>query len=147
MDSHGHCSPRGLEIHVIDVDTAFLNSDMPDDQVIYIKQLQGYKVKGKENLVGRLNKGLYRLKQAGWLWYHKLKSIMYKIGFCTSLFDLSIFIQKYPNSISIVTVLVDDLGIFSNPIKEVTTVKNKIKQFVAIKDGGKMSELLGMTIS
>jgi hypothetical protein len=72
---------------------------------------------------------------------------MYKIGFRTSPFDPCIFIQKHPDSISIVTVHVDDLGIFSNSIKEVTTVKTEIKRFVAIKDGGEMSELLGMTIS
>jgi hypothetical protein len=39
------------EIHVIDVDLAFLSSTMPEDQTIYLSQPPGYVAKGKEDFV------------------------------------------------------------------------------------------------
>jgi hypothetical protein len=58
-----------LEIHVIDVDLAFLNSIMPEDQTVYLSQPPGYVAKGKEDFVWKLGKALYGLKQSGHLWY------------------------------------------------------------------------------
>ena len=69
------------EIHVIDVNSAFLNSEMPANQSAYIKQLLGFKVTGLEHLIWELYKVLYGLKQAGYLWYQKLCLILVKLGF------------------------------------------------------------------
>ena len=41
----------------LDVKTTFLHGDLEED--IFMQQPQGYEVKGKENLVCRLNKSLY----------------------------------------------------------------------------------------
>src|SRR6202050_4644786 len=57
------------EIHVIDVDSAFLNSTMPEDQTVYLSQPPGSVAKGKEDFVWK--KALYGLKQSGHLWYQK----------------------------------------------------------------------------
>lgn len=46
----------------MDIKTAFLNA--PVDEVIYVKQPQGFIAKGKENHVLRLLRSLYGLKQA-----------------------------------------------------------------------------------
>ena len=46
----------------LDVKTAFLNGEL--DEEIYIQQTEGYIAEGKEDLVCRLNKSLYGLKQA-----------------------------------------------------------------------------------
>ena len=51
-----------LELHQMDVSTAFLNGDLKEE--IYMKQPEGYIEEGKENLVCKLNKSLYGLKQA-----------------------------------------------------------------------------------
>src|ERR1700691_1943113 len=69
------------EIHVIDVNLAFLNSTMPEDQTVYLSQPPGYVAEGKEDFVQKLGKTLYGLKQSGHLWYHKLKGILEQIGF------------------------------------------------------------------
>ena len=44
----------------MDVKTAFLHGNL--DEEIYMEQLEGFKIKGKENLVCRLKKSLYGLK-------------------------------------------------------------------------------------
>lgn len=49
-----------LQIHQMDVKTAFLNENLKEE--IYIEQPEGFISKGNENKVCRLVKSLYRLK-------------------------------------------------------------------------------------
>ena len=53
---------RNLEIHQIDVKTAFLNGDL--DEEIYMEQPGGFVAPGQEKKVCKLVKSLYGLKQA-----------------------------------------------------------------------------------
>jgi hypothetical protein len=51
-----------LHLEQLDVKTSSIHGDLEED--IYIQQLQGYEVKGKENLVCRLKKRLYVVKKS-----------------------------------------------------------------------------------
>ena len=51
-----------LELHQMDVKTAFLNEDL--DENVYMAQPKGFVVKGKEHMGCRLKKSIYGLKQA-----------------------------------------------------------------------------------
>lgn len=51
-----------MVIHQMDVKTAFLYGDLEEE--VYIRQLEGFVVKGQEDKVCKLIKSLYRLKQA-----------------------------------------------------------------------------------
>jgi hypothetical protein len=51
-----------FHLEQLDVKTTFLHGDLEEE--ISMQQPQGYEVKGKENLVCRLKKILYGLKQA-----------------------------------------------------------------------------------
>jgi len=73
-----------------DVDTAFLNGEL--DEEIYMQQPDGYQVSGKENLVCRLKKSLYRLKQAPRCWNRALNEFMMQAGFVQSNADPLVFI-------------------------------------------------------
>jgi hypothetical protein len=51
-----------LELHQMDVKTAFINGDL--DETIFMAQLEHFVVKSKEHLGCRLKKSIYGLKQA-----------------------------------------------------------------------------------
>ena len=59
-----------LEIHQMDVQSAYLNGELEEE--IYMEQPEGFIPEGKEDLVCKLHKSLYGLKQAGRTWHHKL---------------------------------------------------------------------------
>ena len=51
-----------LELHHMDIKTAFLNGDLDED--VYMEQPTGFAEVGKEDLVCKLNKSIHGLKQA-----------------------------------------------------------------------------------
>ncbi len=51
---------KDMEIHQMDVKTAFLNGELEEE--IYMGQLQGFVHQGIEHLVCKLHKSLYGLK-------------------------------------------------------------------------------------
>ena len=68
-----------LEIHQMDVKTAFLNGDLEEE--IYLEQPEGFIVPGQEQKVCRLIKSLYGLKQAPKQWHSKFDEVMLSNGF------------------------------------------------------------------
>ncbi|GJU28472.1 retrovirus-related pol polyprotein from transposon TNT 1-94 [Tanacetum coccineum] len=68
------CATYDLHLEQLDVKTAFLHGNLEEE--IYMLQPEGFKQKGKENLVCRLNKSLYGLKQAPRCWYKRFDSFI-----------------------------------------------------------------------
>ena len=57
---------QGLKLHQMDVTCAFLNGELEEE--IYMKQPEGFEVKGKEHLVCKLRRSIYGLKQSPRCW-------------------------------------------------------------------------------
>ena len=64
-----------LELDQLDVKTAFLYDDLKEE--IYMSQPMGFKISGKENIVCKLKKSLYELKQSPRQWYKRFYSFVY----------------------------------------------------------------------
>ena len=58
----------------MDVKTTFLHGDLEEE--IYMKQPEGFAVKGKKEPVCKLNKSLYGLKQSPRMWYQKFDTFI-----------------------------------------------------------------------
>ena len=68
-----------LELHQMDVKTAFLNGEL--EKNVYIAQPKGFVMEGKERLGCRLKKSIYGLKQASRQWYLKFDQTIKNFGF------------------------------------------------------------------
>ena len=72
-------------IHQMDVVTAFLNGTL--DEEIYMQQSDGYVACGKEQLVCKLKRSLYGLKQSPRCWNKVYQEQMESMGFKQSAAD------------------------------------------------------------
>jgi hypothetical protein len=63
---------RNWPMHHLDVKSAFLNC--PLDEEVYVTHPLGFKIKGKENMMYRLHKALYILKQAPRAWNKRINT-------------------------------------------------------------------------
>ena len=63
-----------LELHQIDVRTTFLNEDLVED--VYMSQPTDFEEVGKENMVCKIQKSIYGLKQASRQWYLKFDEVV-----------------------------------------------------------------------
>ncbi|KAL4383727.1 hypothetical protein GQ457_15G024680 [Hibiscus cannabinus] len=81
-----------LEVEQLDVKTTFLHGDLEEE--IYMEQPRGFIVPGKENLVCRLRKSLYDLKQAPRQWYKKFDSFMTEHQFKKTQTDHCVFVKR-----------------------------------------------------
>mgnify|MGYP001011468312 CR=1 FL=1 len=68
-----------LHLEQLDVKTAFLHGDLEED--IYMHQPEGFVEENKGNLVYKLRKSLYRLKQIPRQWYKRFDTFIAKTGF------------------------------------------------------------------
>ena len=73
-----------------------------------MKQPEGFVKPGKDHMVCKLKKGLYRLKQSGRVWHQMLKREMEKLGFRPSEADTTVFFQFKDDKVEIVRWYVDD---------------------------------------
>ena len=80
-----------LELHQMDVKIAFLNGDISEE--VYMLQLEGFKANGKENMVCRLKRSIYGLKQASRQWYLKFDKIVTSFGFIENKLDQCVYMK------------------------------------------------------
>ena len=97
-----------LNIEELDVKTTFLHGEL--NKEIYMQHPEGFVEKGKENLVCRLKKSLYGLKQALCQWYKKFVSFMLEHGFHKTQADHCVFIKRYDEDDFLILLLyLDDM--------------------------------------
>ena len=80
-----------LELHQMNVKTAFLNSDLKEN--VYMKQPKGFIMEGEENMGCRLKKSIYGLKQASRKWYLKFNQTI-KVLDLKKILRITAFMQS-----------------------------------------------------
>ena len=135
---------RGLKLHQIDVTSAFLNGELEDE--VYMEQPEGFEVEGKEDLVYKLNKSLYGLKQSSRCWNSVLDEHLKSIGFVQTESDPCIYVKVKDGDIFIAAVWVDDIILAGKTDEEISNVKASIAERFQVKDMGELKYILGQQV-
>ncbi|KAH9118753.1 hypothetical protein AeMF1_008245, partial [Aphanomyces euteiches] len=131
----------------MDVNTAFLNSDLDEDIYMEIPMgLNDHKNPGLSKPVLKLKKSLYGLKQAPRLWNQTIDGFMLSIGFVKSKADHCIYIKRQDEDIILVSLYVDDLILASNSDEMMQTTKIALSKRFKMTDLGPLSYRLGIEI-
>jgi hypothetical protein len=78
-------------VHQLDVKNAFLHDTLT--KTIYCSQLIGFVDSARPDLVYRLNRSLYGLKQVPMSWDSRFTSYLVSLGFVETKSDTSLFIH------------------------------------------------------
>lgn len=134
----------GLSLHQVDVTTAFLNGTLDDE--VYMQQPKGFECQGKEELVCKLNKSIYGLKQSPRCWNSTLDTYLKEIQFTQTTSDPCIYYQKTGQDMMFIGVYVDDIILAARNEKQLKRIKEKLSNKFNIKDLGELKYFLGMKV-
>ena len=138
-------SIHGLEIHQMDVKTAFLNGEL--DEEIYMEQPEGFIAPGQERKVCKLVKSLYGLKQAPKQWHEKFDNTMLSNGFKINECDKCVYVKNTQKGCVIVCLYVDDMLILGSNMDVIKSTKQMLSSKFDMKDLGVADVILGIKIS
>lgn len=130
-----------LELHQVDVNNAFTESTLQED--IFMIPPPGVEV--PPNMVFKILRSLYGLKQAARDWNKLCVSELEKMGFRQSEVDPCLLIHKERKII--ILTYVDDIPIAAPKLADVLWFKKELAKVFKIKDLGEPEKILGMKIT
>ena len=112
-----------------------------------MEQPKGYEEFEKEDLVCKLKKSLYGLKQSSRCWSRTFRESMESLNFKQSQADPCIFIKRSEaNKLTIVAIYVDDLIIIATTEEEMDWIKASLSKNFKMKDMSSPHFCLGVNI-
>ncbi|CAA7022588.1 unnamed protein product [Microthlaspi erraticum] len=133
-----------LELHQMDVKTAFLNGDLEEE--VYMDQPEGFVVAGKEHMVCKLRKSIYGLKQASRQWYLKFNDTITSYGFVEVIVDRCIYVKISGSKFIMLVLYVDDILLAANDMGMLHDTKKYLSKNFEMKDMGEASYVIGIEI-
>lgn len=136
---------RDLELEQLNAKTAFLHGELEEE--IYMDQPESFVVPGKEDLVCKLKRSLYGLKQSPRQWYKRFNSFMLAHEFKRSQYDSCVYIKFVKRSPIYLLLYVDDMLISAKSKKEITSLKSQLNSEFEMKDLGDAKKIVGTEIT
>ena len=99
----------------MDVKATFPHRDLEEE--IYMKQPEGFVVKGKKEPVCMLKKSLYGSKQSPRMWYQKFDIYIRGLGFTRSKRDHCLYFKLIGDRVIYLVLYVDDMLLIGNDKK------------------------------
>jgi hypothetical protein len=133
------------ELDNVDVDTAFLHSELKEE--IYVEIPEGYTQEPHEKgMVLRLLKNLYGSVQGPCNWNKDIDALLVKLGFKATISDRCIYKGTFNGKLCFILLYVDDM-ILSTPDPTTTkALKKSIHDVFPITDNGPLTFFLNMRI-
>ena len=108
----------------MDVKTMILHRNL--DEEIYMKQPEGFIVKGKKEQVCKLKKSLYSLKQSPRMWYQKFDTYIQGLRFVRSKADHCVYYKQVGKHFIYVVLYIDDMLLVGNNMEVIKEVKTQL---------------------
>ncbi|GAA0167487.1 transmembrane signal receptor [Lithospermum erythrorhizon] len=139
------CARFGLHLEQLDVKTIFLHGDLEEE--IYMLQPKGFEQLKMKNLVCRLNKSLFGLKQAPRYWYKRFDSFIPSLGYNRLISDPCTYFKMLGKDDYIILLLYVDDMLVAGPNKDrIKELKAQLAKEFEMKDLGPANKILGMQI-
>ncbi|RVW47053.1 Retrovirus-related Pol polyprotein from transposon TNT 1-94 [Vitis vinifera] len=141
---HDTVAHYDLELHQMDVKTVFLNGNI--DETIYMVQPENFESNDSKQLVCRLKRSIYGLKQASRQWYRKFDQVITSFGFKENTVDQCIYLKFSESKFIILVLYVDDILLASSDVGLLHETKRFLSSKFDMKDLGNASFVLGIQI-
>jgi hypothetical protein len=133
-----------FEVEQMDVKTKFLHGIMEEE--IYMKQPEGFVMKGKKELVCKMKNSLYGLKQSPRMWYQKFDTYLMGLGFTRRKEDHCVYFKLIGDYLIYLVLYMDDMLLIGNNKEIIQDVKTQFSSKFDMKDLGASNFILGMEI-
>jgi hypothetical protein len=125
---------RGWSLRQLDVQNVSLHGVLEEE--VYMRQPPGHEHKNMPHHICKLDKDLYRLKQAPRAWYSRLSTKLVSLGFNSSRADTSLFFYNKGSTHIFVLIYVDDIIVASSSQQATNALLHDLKSNFALKDLG-----------
>ena len=89
---------------------------------------------------------LYGLKQLGRAWHQHLHGLLLNLGFHQGLADECVYIRQDKGSIEVISVYVDNFGLFADSKGGMVKLKGELHEKFPMTELGEMKKILGIRI-
>ena len=136
-----------LDMHQMDIKTAFLNGEFTDGEVVWMRPPPG--IDAPPGKLCRLNKPIYGLKQAGRCWNKKLVQVLEEAELVELGYADCVFIHRDkddPTRVTLLVVHVDDIITASNDPAYSSKLHAMLRERFPVDDVGEPDMVLGLEI-
>ncbi|CAL8176707.1 unnamed protein product [Prunus armeniaca] len=136
---------RTWKLYQLDVKSVFLNGKLQEK--VYVDQLEGFVLDGKEDKVYRFHKALYGLKHAPRAWYGEIDNYLIQCGFEKSLSEATLYTKtRGDKEILIVSIYVDNIVYTGSNEEMLKEFKEDMQVKYEMTDLGLLHHFLGMGV-
>ena len=109
-------------------------------------QHEGFSIKRKEQMIWKLNKSIYGLKQASRQWYLKFNDTITSFEFKENTVDWCIYLKVSGSKFIFLILYVDDILLVSSDLVLLHTTKKFLSENFEMKDMGEATYVIGIEI-
>jgi hypothetical protein len=126
------------------VKNAFLHDTLIE--TVYCSQPTGFADPAHPDLVCRLKKSLYELKQAPRAWYSRFACFLLSLGFAEAKSDTSLFVFRRGSDMVYLLLYVDDIILTTSSTELLRRIISALQWESTMKDLGPLHYFLGITV-
>jgi hypothetical protein len=132
-------------LHQFDVKNAFLHGELEEE--IYMDIPPGYECSGSKDVVCKLDKSLYGLKQSPRVWFGRFCKAMKAYGYIQSDSDHTLFFKRNCGKITILIIYVDDMIITGDDQEGIEQLEKRLSKEFEMKNLGGLKYFLGIEVA